>query len=84
MDGIIRLTDSARRSALEHFRSGSNARMSRRAHILLLLDRRRSYREIMDTMFCSLDMVVDVEHRFLERGTEAALGIVKDLDRSPE
>ncbi len=31
MDGIIRLTDAQRKSALEHFRFGENARISRRA-----------------------------------------------------
>jgi hypothetical protein len=84
MDGIIRLTDSQRKSALVHFRSGANARISRRAHILHLLDRGWSYREIMDTMFCGSDMVADVRRRFLERGLESALGTVEDVAPSPE
>jgi hypothetical protein len=38
MDGIICLTDSQRKTGLEHFRFGENTRISPRAHILILLD----------------------------------------------
>lgn len=84
MDGIIRLTDSQRKSALEQFRFGSNACISRRAHILLLLDRSWSYREIMDAMICGSDLVADVKRSFLEKGLEFALGIAEEVRATPE
>ncbi len=84
MDGIIRLTDEQRKSALEHFRFGANARISRRAHILILLDRGWAYRAIMDVMLCGSDLVSDVKHRFLEDGLEAALGIGEKAATEPE
>jgi transposase len=84
MDGIILLTDSQRKSALQYFRSGENARISRRAHILILLDRGWAYREIMDVMLCGSDSVADVKRSFLESGLESALGIVEAPTLAPE
>jgi putative transposase len=75
MDGIIQLTDSQRKTVLHHFRFGSTARVSRNAHILLLLDRGWSYRRIMDAMFCGSDLIADVKRRFLGESLESALGI---------
>lgn len=77
MDGIICLTDSQRKTALEHFRYGENARISRRAHILILLDRGWSYRQIMDAMLCGSDLVADVKRCFLENGLESAIGVTQ-------
>ena len=48
MEGIIQLTDAQRQTVVSHIRYGSTGRVSRHAHILLLLDRGWSYREIMD------------------------------------
>jgi putative transposase len=73
MDGSIQLTEAQRKTALSIYRGSGDARFARRAHILLLLDRGRSYREIMDIDFCSSDLVNGVKRRFLERGLEAAL-----------
>jgi DNA-binding CsgD family transcriptional regulator len=67
------LTAKERKSALQIYRSGSEARLARRAHILLLLAAGRSYREIMDIDFASSALVADVKRRFLEDGLEAAL-----------
>jgi hypothetical protein len=68
------LIDSQRKTGLERFRFGENARISRRAHILILLDRGWSYRQIMDAMLCGSDLVADVKRCFLENGLESALG----------
>ena len=84
MDGIICLIESQRKTALEHFRFGDSARISRRAHILILLDRGWSYRQIMDAMLCGSDLVADVKRCFLENGLESALGIIQPGNLEPE
>jgi hypothetical protein len=84
LDGIIRLTESQRKSALEQFRFGANARISRRAHILLLLDQGLSYRTIMEVIFCGSDTVADVKRKFQEEGLESALGTAKEVGPAPE
>jgi putative transposase len=73
MDGSIRLSDSHRKTALSIYRSGGEARVARRAHVLLLLDRDWSYREIMEALLCGSDFVAAVKQRFLEAGFDAAL-----------
>jgi putative transposase len=73
MEGSIRLTAQQRKTALQIYRSGGDARVARRAHILLLLAAGRSYRQIMETLFASSDLVAGVKRRFLEEGLEAAL-----------
>ena len=84
MDGIIRLTDAQRKSALEHFRFGANARISRLAHILLLLDQGLSYRAIMEVMFCGSDTVAKLKRKLQEEGLESAPGIAKEVGPAPE
>jgi transposase len=73
MDGSIRLTAKERKMALCRYRSGGSARVARRAHVLLLLERGWSYREIMEATFCGSDLVASVKERFLDKGLEAAL-----------
>jgi hypothetical protein len=75
MDGIIQLSEVQRETVLNHFRFGSSARVSRHAHILLLLDRDLSCRRIMDLMFCGADLISDVKRRYLGESLESALGI---------
>lgn len=84
MDGIIRLTDAQHKSALQYFRHGANARISRCAHVLILLDGGWSYREIMDAMLCGSDFIVEIKRRFLEHGLECAVGIFEAPSREPE
>lgn len=84
MDGIIRLTESQRKSALQYFRFGTSARISRSAHILLLLDRGWSYRDIMEAMMCGSDSVAEVKRRFFEHGFECAVGIAEVPAPEPE
>lgn len=84
MDGIIRLTDSQHKSALNYFRFGSSARISRCAHILILLHRGWSYRDIMDAMMCGSDLIAVVKRSFLEHGLDCAVGIVEPPEVKPE
>ena len=73
MDGSIQLTAAERKMVLSIYRGGGAARIARRAHILLLLDRGHSYRQIMDIDFCSSDLVTSVKRQFLDGGLAAAL-----------
>jgi putative transposase len=73
MEGSIRLTAGERKRALQVYRGAGDARMSRRAHILLLLADGRSYREIMQIDYSGSDLVVAVKRRFLKGGLQAAL-----------
>jgi transposase len=81
MDGSIRLTANERKMALSSYRSGGSARVARRAHVLLLLDRGWSYRQIMEATFSSSDLVASVKEGFLKGGMEAAL--CKSTDEPP-
>ena len=83
MEGIIQLTDAQRKTVLSHFRFGSTARVSRHAHILLLLDRGWSYREIMDAMLCGSDLIVDIKRRYVSEGLESALGMKMEAPAEP-
>jgi putative transposase len=73
MDGSIRLSESQRKTALSIYRAGGDARSARRAHVLLLLDRGWSYRQIMEALLCASDFVAGVKQRFLQSGFDAAL-----------
>jgi putative transposase len=73
MEGSIRLTAMERKTALQVYRGAGDARLARRAHIVLLLADGRSYREIMEIDYCGCDLVTAVKRRFLEGGLTAAL-----------
>lgn len=73
MDGIIRLNAEQRKTAMDYFRTGTVARVARRAHILILLDDGLSYRKIMEVMHCGSDLIANVKRRMLADGFEAAL-----------
>lgn len=81
MDGSIRLSGSQRKMALSIYRGGGDARVARRAHVLVLLERGWSYRQIMDALLCASDFVASVKQRFREAGFEAALAD-EDSDES--
>jgi len=83
MEGSIHLTTKQRKTALQIYRCGSDARIARRAHILLLLAAGRSYREIMDILFASSDLVAEVKQRFLEEGLESTLAEARDEEAVP-
>jgi putative transposase len=73
MDGSIRLSEAERKTVLGIYRGGPDVCRARRAHILLLLERGYSYRQIMGINFCSSDLIRSVKHGFLAGGWEAAL-----------
>ena len=75
MEGSIRLTASQRKTALQVYRGGDDGRVARRAHVLLLLDQGRSYREIMELLFCSSDLIAGVKRRFLSGGLPECLAV---------
>lgn len=74
MQGSIRLTAAQRKTALRIYRGSGDARRARKAHVLLLLDRGASYREMINILFCSCDLIAGVKREFLEDGLEAVLG----------
>lgn len=81
MDGSICLSRSERKTALSIYRGGGDARVARRAHVLLLLEGNWSYRQIMEALLCGSDFVATVKQRFLEAGFEAALAEPDDQRR---
>lgn len=73
MDGSIRLTAQERKTALSIYRGGGDARVARRAQILLLLGDGQSWRAIMACTYCSADLIAGVRRRFLDGGIAGAL-----------
>lgn len=72
MEGSIRLTAKERKILLDVYRSG-DARLARRAHVLLLLDDDYSYREIREVLFASNDLIADCVGRFRRGGIHEAV-----------
>jgi transposase len=72
MDGSIQLTPDERKVLLRVYRSG-DARVARRAHVLLLLDDGWSYRNVRVFLYASNDLVVECVRRFREGGIHEAL-----------
>jgi len=73
MDGSIRLTPQERKRSLAIYRSGGDARVARRAHLLLLLDDGWSYREIVAVTYTSSDTLARLKARYQAGGLETAL-----------
>jgi len=72
MDGSIHLTRKERKVLLEVYRSG-DARLARRAHVLLLLDDGLSYRDVRTLLYASNDLIANCVRRFREGGINEAL-----------
>jgi transposase len=72
MDGSIELTGDERKALLEAYRAG-DARVARRAHVLLLLHDGLSYREVRAVRSASNDLVADWVRRFRKGGICEAL-----------
>lgn len=73
MDGSIHLSAKERKRTLKIYRTGTDVRMIRRAHVLLLLDKGFSDQEICQTVYLSIELIADVKARYLAGGLEAAL-----------
>jgi len=72
MDGSIQLSSEERKTLLEVYRSG-DARVARRAHVLLLLDDGFSYRQIRAILYASNDLIADCLRRFRQGGIHETL-----------
>ena len=73
MDGSIHLSAEDRKTLLKSYRSGSDVRAARRAHIVLLLAEGWSYREVCSIAFASCDLVADCVRRFRRGGVKAVI-----------
>jgi len=84
MDGIIRLSASERKTMLNAVQRGAVHRISRRAHVLLLLADGHSVRRIAVMLFCSFDLIASVRRGFQEGGLDSALGHPpRTIERTP-
>lgn len=71
MDGGIELSAVDRKTLLTVYRSAVDARMARRAHVLVLLADGHTYREMMELLFCSTGYISGVMKDFHSGGTAA-------------
>jgi len=83
MDGMIRLTDPERKTALRWVHRGGDHRAVRRAHVLLLLADCHSVRTIVAMLFCSFDLIASVRREYRRQGFDAALGTERGVERTP-
>lgn len=74
MDGSIELSADQRKVLLAAYRSGSDGRTSRRAHIVLLVAEGWSYREVRAITFASFDFIRDCVRSFQQGGANAVIG----------
>jgi putative transposase len=74
MDGIIRLSRSDRKTAVEYVQRHADHRAARRAHVLLLLADGHATRSIAAVLFCSFDLIAAVRRDYRRGGLPAALG----------
>ena len=75
MQGSIRLTVKQRKTLLSIYRGAGNARVARRAQVLLLLADGLTYSQIKTVLYGSNDLIAGCVNRFESEGLEAALGI---------
>ena len=73
MDGSIELSADQRKVLLSAYRWGKDARAARRAHIVLLVAERWSYREVRAITFASYDLIRDCVHAFQQGGSAAVI-----------
>lgn len=73
MDGSIRLSAKERKMLLKVYRGNGDARKQRRAHVLLLLEKGRSYRRLQEDLFVSPGLIADVKRDFLAGGVARVL-----------
>jgi hypothetical protein len=74
MDGSIKLSAEQRKVLLEAYRCGKDARVARRAHIVLLAAEGWSYREVRAITFASYDLIRECVRAFGQGGSTAVLG----------
>lgn len=74
MDGSIRLSAKDRKMLLHVYRGSGSADVARRAHVLLLLGEGWTYRQVMEGLFASAELVATVKQRYAHGGVTAVLG----------
>jgi putative transposase len=74
MDGSICLTDKERKALLRAYRGGSDVRVSRRAHVLLLRAADWTWEQIRSALFCSNDLICETMRWFAAGGVKSVLG----------
>jgi putative transposase len=74
MDGSICLTNKERKALLTAYRAGSDVRVARRAHVLLLRAADWTWEQIRSVLFCSNDLICETMRWFAAGGVEAILG----------
>lgn len=74
MDGSISLTVAERKVLLKAYRSGTDARAARRAHVVLLRANGWTWQEIQAALFCSPDLIAETVRCFASGGVAAVLG----------
>ncbi|MDB5341764.1 MAG: Transposase [Schlesneria sp.] len=84
MEGSICLTVEERKLLLQAYRSGRDALVARRAHVILLRARGWTWQEIQATLFCSTDLIIESLRRFAEDGVAAVLEQPNELPEIPE
>lgn len=72
MEGSIRLSARERQVLVEAYRKGERD-VSRRAHVLLLLDHGWSWREVRAILFCSNDLLAHTLKQYREGGVDAVI-----------
>jgi putative transposase len=73
MEGSITLSAEQRKLLLHFLRFADDVRLSRRAHVVLLLADGHSYRDIRTVAYVSFDFVSDCVRRFREGSMESLL-----------
>jgi transposase len=73
MDGSIELSAEQRKVLLAAYRCGKDARVARRAHIVLLAADGWSYREVRAITFASYDLIGECVRAFHQGGSAAVL-----------
>lgn len=73
MDGSIRLTAQERKMLLQAYRSGTDSRISRRAHVVLLRAEGLTWEQIRAVLFCSFDLISQTLKTFANGGVNALL-----------
>lgn len=74
MDGSISLTVEERKVLLQVYRSGTDVRAARRAHVVLLRAEGWTWQEIQAALFCSTDLIAETVRCFASGGAAAVLG----------
>lgn len=73
MDGSIRLSAKERKMLLQVYRGSDDGPTRRRAHVLLLLNKGRSYRRLQEDLFVSPGLIAAVRRDFRAGGVARVL-----------